>query len=69
TRLVFGGNILRQPGFLHIERRIHGDLKQSDIIMNRTFFIGVYPGLTDEAIDYAIEQLAKAPKTVLAVLD
>lgn len=69
TRLVFGGNILRQPGFLHIDRRVHGDLTDSDIIMNRTFFIGVYPGLTDEMIDYVLEQLAKAPKMVaLAVL-
>ena len=69
TRLVFGGNILRQPGFLDIDRRVHGDLEQSDIIMNRTFFIGVYPGLTDEMIDYVIEQLAKASKSAaLAVL-
>jgi CDP-6-deoxy-D-xylo-4-hexulose-3-dehydrase len=68
TRLVFGGNILRQPGFLHIERRVHGTLEESDIIMNRTFFVGVYPGLSDEAIDYVIEQLASAPKTALAVL-
>lgn len=69
TRLVFGGNILRQPGFLHIDRRVHGNLDQSDIIMNRTFFIGVYPGITDEMVDYVIEQLANAPKTTaLAVL-
>ena len=62
TRLVFGGNILRQPAFLDIERRVHGDLKNSDIVMNRTFFIGVYPGLSDEMIDYMIEQLAETPK-------
>ena len=69
TRLVFGGNILRQPGFLHIDRRVHGTLEQSDVIMNRTFFIGVYPGLNDEMIDYVIEQLAKAPKmAALAVI-
>ncbi len=69
TRLVFGGNILRQPGFLHIDRRVHGTLEESDVIMNRTFFIGVYPGLTDEMIDYVIEQLAKAPKmAALAVI-
>lgn len=69
TRLVFGGNILRQPGFLDIERRVHGDLAQSDIIMNRTFFIGVYPALTDEMIDYVLEQFAKVPKmAALSVL-
>lgn len=59
TRLVFGGNILRQPGFMNIERRVHGSLEQSDIIMNRTLFIGVYPGLTEEMIDYVIEQFTQ----------
>ena len=55
TRLVFGGNIIRQPGFLNIEKRVHGDLRESDIIMRDTFFIGVYPGLTGEMIDYVLE--------------
>ena len=57
TRLVFGGNILRQPGFRNIPRRIHGDLSQSDVIMRQTFFVGVYPGLSDEAIDYVAAQI------------
>ncbi|MGB7599286.1 MAG: DegT/DnrJ/EryC1/StrS family aminotransferase, partial [Candidatus Sulfotelmatobacter sp.] len=55
TRLVFGGNILRQPGFMNIEHRVHGTLEQSDTIMRSTFFVGVYPGLTAEMIDYVIE--------------
>jgi len=55
TRLVFGGNIIRQPGFLDIEKRIHGDLAASDTIMRDTFFIGVYPGLTEEMIGYVLE--------------
>ena len=54
TRLVFGGNIVRQPGFLNIEKRVHGDLAASDIIMRDTFFVGVYPGLTTEMIDYVL---------------
>ena len=58
TRLVFGGNIVHQPGFLNIEKRIHGDLSQSDIIMRDTFFIGVYPGLTSEMIDYVLATFA-----------
>jgi CDP-6-deoxy-D-xylo-4-hexulose-3-dehydrase len=57
TRLVFGGNILRQPGFMNIEHRIHGTLQQSDTIMRNTFFVGVYPGLTDEMLDYMIETI------------
>jgi CDP-6-deoxy-D-xylo-4-hexulose-3-dehydrase len=55
TRLLFGGNIVRQPGFLNIEKRIHGDLAESDAIMRDTFFIGVYPGLTAEMLDYVLE--------------
>jgi CDP-4-dehydro-6-deoxyglucose reductase, E1 len=57
TRLVFGGNILRQPGFLGIERRVHGSLEASDRIMRDTFFLGVYPGLGDAQIDYMLDQI------------
>jgi CDP-6-deoxy-D-xylo-4-hexulose-3-dehydrase len=55
TRLVFGGNILRQPGFLNIERRVHGSLEQSDVIMRSTFFVGVYPGITEEMVAYMLD--------------
>jgi CDP-4-dehydro-6-deoxyglucose reductase, E1 len=58
TRLVFGGNIVRQPGFLNIEKRVHGSLEASDTVMRDTFFIGVYPGLTNEMIDYVLETFA-----------
>jgi CDP-6-deoxy-D-xylo-4-hexulose-3-dehydrase len=69
TRLVFGGNIVKQPGFLNIEKRVHGDLRESDTIMRDTFFIGVYPGLTPRMIDYVLETFAayfaKRPVAVL----
>lgn len=55
TRLVFCGNVLRQPGFRGIEHRVVGDLRNSDTVMNDTFFVGVYPGLTDPMIDYVLE--------------
>ena len=57
TRLVFGGNILRQPGFQDIPCRVHGRLEGSDRIMNDTFFIGVYPGITDEMVDYMLDRI------------
>ncbi|MBI2991681.1 MAG: lipopolysaccharide biosynthesis protein RfbH, partial [Deltaproteobacteria bacterium] len=57
TRAVFGGNILRQPGYARMQHRVFGDLTQSDRIMRDTFFIGVYPGLTPEMVDFMIERL------------
>jgi len=59
TRLVFGGNITRQPALLHAKVRIPASLQSSDTIMNNTFFIGVYPGLTDEMISYVISTIKK----------
>jgi len=54
TRSVFGGNILRQPGYRDIEHRVAGTLELSDRIMRDTFFIGVHPGLTEESLAYVI---------------
>jgi len=55
TRMIFSGNVLRQPGFRDITHRVVGDLRHSDTVMNDTFFLGVYPGLTPAMIDYMIE--------------
>ncbi|HLC29440.1 MAG TPA: lipopolysaccharide biosynthesis protein RfbH [Dehalococcoidia bacterium] len=55
TRLVFGGNILRQPAFANIPRRFPGSLHQSDLIMRDTLLVGVYPGLTNAMLDYVVE--------------
>lgn len=60
TRLLFGGNILRQPAFTNIEHRVHGTLDQSDRVMHDTFWIGVGPRITDAMIDYMLEQLYRA---------
>jgi CDP-6-deoxy-D-xylo-4-hexulose-3-dehydrase len=58
TREVFGGNILKQPGYIGIPMRQAGSLEQTDRIMRDTFFIGVYPGLTDEMIAYVLDTFA-----------
>ncbi|OWA36243.1 lipopolysaccharide biosynthesis protein RfbH [Saccharibacillus sp. O16] len=57
TRMLFAGNLTRQPAFQNVEYRIHGDLTNTDKILNDTFLIGVYPGLTEDMIDYVIEQI------------
>lgn len=55
TREVFGGNILKQPAFMDIPHRVHRTLENTDRVMRDTFFIGVFPGLTDEMIDFVLE--------------
>jgi CDP-6-deoxy-D-xylo-4-hexulose-3-dehydrase len=56
TRMIFAGNLIRQPAYTKIRRRVVGDLARSDLVMTNTFFVGVYPGLTDAMIDYVVEE-------------
>ena len=63
TRLLFGGNLLRQPYMKDRNYRVVGPLDNSDIVMNRTFWIGVYPGLGHQHLDYVLETLHEYFKT------
>ena len=54
TRQLFGGNLLRQPAYLGMPMRVVGNLKNADVITESTFWVGVYPGLTPEIIDFII---------------
>jgi CDP-6-deoxy-D-xylo-4-hexulose-3-dehydrase len=62
TRLLFAGNIIRQPVFNEMRNnnsgfRVIGDLQNTDKVMNDSFWLGVYPGMKNEEIDYMITQI------------
>ncbi len=59
NRPVFGGNLLRQPAYRDIPRRVIGDLPNSNIVHERAFWIGCWPGLENDALSYSIEKIAE----------
>jgi CDP-6-deoxy-D-xylo-4-hexulose-3-dehydrase len=59
TRSLFCGNLLRHPAYIDIEHRVVGSLDNSDLITTSTFFIGVYPGLTDAMIQYVLDAFGR----------
>ncbi len=58
TRLLFAGNLTRQPYMQGRNFRVAGPLTNTDIVMNDTFWIGLYPGLSDDQLDYAADEIA-----------
>ena len=57
TRLLFAGNLARQPAYRDEPYRVSGSLENSDVITERTFWIGVFPGVTAEMIDYMVASI------------
>lgn len=57
TRLMFAGNILRQPAYMSVDFRVVGDLTNTDIVMRRTFWVGVFPGLSKPMLDFIADSI------------
>ena len=52
TRTLFSGNLIKHPAYLNVKKRVPSNLEVTDMVMNNSFFIGVYPGITDEMLEY-----------------
>jgi CDP-4-dehydro-6-deoxyglucose reductase, E1 len=59
VRLLFGGNLTRQPAYRDVEHRIVGKLENTDFVMNNVFWIGVYPGITDTMVQHMSDSLRR----------
>ncbi|MEN6328757.1 MAG: lipopolysaccharide biosynthesis protein RfbH [Methanobacteriaceae archaeon] len=64
TRMLFGGNLTRQPAYENINFRLAGSLKNTDLVMNNLFWIGVYPGITPAKMNYVISMLESFLKKI-----
>ncbi|MDR2174901.1 MAG: lipopolysaccharide biosynthesis protein RfbH [Synergistaceae bacterium] len=59
TRLLFGGNLTRQPAYIGRKHRIAEELRNTDFVMNHVFWVGIYPGLTREMLDYTVSCISE----------
>jgi CDP-6-deoxy-D-xylo-4-hexulose-3-dehydrase len=66
SRLLFAGNLTRQPAYKDVSYRISGELQNTDIVMNQTFWLGIYPGITPEMMDFVADRTGALVKKATA---
>ncbi|GJD77049.1 lipopolysaccharide biosynthesis protein RfbH [Methylobacterium gregans] len=66
TRLLFAGNLIRQPAFRDVQYRVHGTLSRTDKVMRDSFWIGVWPGITEPMLDYMADTLDATARELAA---
>jgi CDP-6-deoxy-D-xylo-4-hexulose-3-dehydrase len=66
SRLLFSGNLTRQPAYKDVPYRISGTLENTDIVMNQTFWLGIYPGITTQMMDFMAERTGALIKSAVA---
>jgi CDP-6-deoxy-D-xylo-4-hexulose-3-dehydrase len=66
SRLLFSGNLTRQPAYKDVRYRISGNLENTDTVMNQTFWLGIYPGITQPMMDFIAQRTGDMIKTALA---
>jgi len=68
TRLLFGGNLVRQPAYQNVAYRIAGPLTNTDFVMDRVFWVGVYPGITPAMAEYVLDSFHAIPQAAQAAI-
>ena len=64
TRHLFAGNLVRQPAYRDVQHRVVGSLENTDFVMDHLFWIGIYPGISRQMLEYMLEMLHGMPKAL-----